>query len=242
IRGRDVPHRLPVRADQLDLGRRDARGPARIQCGAGEPLAQPRVQHAQLRRAAVHDRRVDLFPLRRRVRQRHERAQAPADLVVVAGRQLAERRGDAVQRRAGDHADDLHATSRSPTTRPITPPASSRRARACSASSPSRPITIAVFTCPPDASSRPAAAGRSTPSVSIRMRWPRSRSFSHVTWRSTIRLPYTLPSFTIVAVLIVLSTILVAVPAFMRVEPVITSGPTSGAMTTSCVFTSSSLG
>ena len=29
---------------------------------------------------------------------------------------------------------------------------------------------------------------------------------------------------------------LVAVPAFMRVEPVITSGPTSGAITTSCAL------
>ena len=44
------------------------------------------------------------------------------------------------------------------------------------------------------------------------------------------------------AVLMVFRTILVAVPAFMRVEPVITSGPTSGAITTSCERRSSSDG
>src|SRR5690606_23229407 len=196
----------------------------------------------QLRRTAAYDRRVDLLPLGRGVRHRHERAHAPADLAVVTAFELDERRVDAVQRGAGDHADDLHAASRSPTRRATTPPTSSSRFRASSASRPSLPITMAVFTCPPDASSRPAAVGRSTPSTSIRIRWPRSRSFSQVTWRSTIRLPYTLPSFTIAAVLMVLSTIFVAVPAFMRVEPVITSGPTSGAITTSCVFSSSSLG
>ena len=37
----------------------------------------------------------------------------------------------------------------------------------------------------------------------------------------------------IAPVLMVLRTSLVAVPAFMRVEPVTTSGPTSGAITTS---------
>ena len=47
----------------------------------------------------------------------------------------------------------------------------------------------------------------------------------------------------IIAIVVnILSTILVAVPAFMRVEPVTTSGPTSGAITTSCVCSSSSDG
>ena len=43
--------------------------------------------------------------------------------------------------------------------------------------------------------------------------------------RSTIRLPYVLPRRIIAPVVIMLSTSLVAVPAFMRVEPVTTSGP-----------------
>ena len=46
--------------------------------------------------------------------------------------------------------------------------------------------------------------------------------------RSTIRLPNVLPSRTIAPVLSMFSTSLVAVPAFSRVEPLSTSGPTTG--------------
>ena len=48
-----------------------------------------------------------------------------------------------------------------------------------------------------------------------------------------MRLPYTLPSRIMVAVEIIFSTIFVAVPAFIRVEPVITSGPVSTLIITS---------
>ena len=44
---------------------------------------------------------------------------------------------------------------------------------------------------------------------------------------SIIRFPRTFPSFTMAPVVIMFSTILVAVPAFIRVDPVITSGPGS---------------
>ncbi len=60
------------------------------------------------------------------------------------------------------------------------------------------------------------------------IRWLRSTSFSLIACRSTIRFRYTLPSRIIAPVVIMLSTSLVAVPAFMRVDPVIASGPTSG--------------
>ena len=55
----------------------------------------------------------------------------------------------------------------------------------------------------------------------------RSRSFSLVGRRSTIRFPYVLPRRTIVMVEIMLSTSFCAVPALRRVEPVTTSGPTA---------------
>ena len=58
------------------------------------------------------------------------------------------------------------------------------------------------------------------------MRTARSRSFSLVGRRSTIRLPYVLPRRTIAMVEIMLSTSFCAVPALRRVEPVSTSGPT----------------
>ncbi len=48
-----------------------------------------------------------------------------------------------------------------------------------------------------------------------------------------MRLPYVFPRRIIAPVVIVLSTSLVAVPAFMRVEPVTTSGPVMGTMATS---------
>ena len=62
------------------------------------------------------------------------------------------------------------------------------------------------------------------------MRWQRRTSFSLLGCTSTIRLPYTLPMRIIAPVESMLSTIFCAVPLFMRVEPVTTSGPGSGAM------------
>ena len=60
----------------------------------------------------------------------------------------------------------------------------------------------------------------------------RSHNFSLVAFTSTIQLAYTLPSLIITPVESILSTIFCAVPLFMRVEPVITSGPVSGTMAT----------
>ncbi len=71
------------------------------------------------------------------------------------------------------------------------------------------------------------------------MRRARSRSFSDPTCTSTIRLPYVLPIRIIDAVVSMLRTIFVAVPAFSRVEPAITSGPTAGAIVRSTKVCSS---
>ena len=60
------------------------------------------------------------------------------------------------------------------------------------------------------------------------IRVARSRSLVLRGCTFTIRLPYTYPRRIITAVLIMFNTSLVAVPAFMRVDPAITSGPTSG--------------
>ena len=59
------------------------------------------------------------------------------------------------------------------------------------------------------------------------MRRARSSNLLLETDTSTMRLPKTLPSRTITPVLRMLSAILVAVPAFKRVEPVSNSGPLS---------------
>src|SRR5215471_10499889 len=50
-----------------------------------------------------------------------------------------------------------------------------------------------------------------------------------------MRLPYTLPSRAMLAVVSVLRTSLVAVPAFSRVDPARTSGPGAGEITTSAL-------
>ena len=60
------------------------------------------------------------------------------------------------------------------------------------------------------------------------MRVARSLSFADPVRTSTIRLPYVLPIRTIGIVVSMFSTSFVAVPAFMRVEPAMTSGPTCG--------------
>ncbi len=97
----------------------------------------------------------------------------------------------------------------------------------------SRTMTIATFTLPPAASIAARARARSAPAHSITIRSPRSRSLSLVAITSTIRLPYTLPSRIMAPVVMALRTSLVAVPAFMRVDPVTASGPTLGRITTS---------
>ena len=61
------------------------------------------------------------------------------------------------------------------------------------------------------------------------IRRARSASFVFEARRSTIRLPYVFPRRIMAPVLSILSTIFVAVPAFMRVEPLTTSGPTTTA-------------
>ena len=84
-------------------------------------------------------------------------------------------------------------------------------------------MTIAVFTMPPPRRAARAPVARSTSQTSMRILSLRSRSLSFVARRSTIRLPNVLPSRIIAPVVIMLSTSFVAVPAFMRVEPVTTS-------------------
>ena len=64
------------------------------------------------------------------------------------------------------------------------------------------------------------------------MRTARARSFAFVGCTFTIRLPQTCPRRIIAAVLSMLRTSLVAVPAFIRVEPAMTSGPVRGSMAT----------
>src|ERR1039458_2738916 len=62
------------------------------------------------------------------------------------------------------------------------------------------------------------------------MRRARSMSLLFFGCTFTIKLPYTYPSRMNTAVLIMFRTSLVAVPAFMRVEPATISGPVSGVM------------
>ena len=65
---------------------------------------------------------------------------------------------------------------------------------------------------------------------------PRSFSLRLVMLTLIIQLLYVIPSRIIVAVLIRFKTIFCAVPAFIRVEPVMTSGPTAVCIVTSAIF------
>ncbi len=94
-------------------------------------------------------------------------------------------------------------------------------------------MTMATFARPRASFSSRLARGRPTPVTAMTIRSARSRSFSLPARTSTIRLPYALPQRIIAVVVSVLRTSLVAVPAFMRVEPARTSGPGTGLMTTS---------
>src|SRR5215468_6116791 len=72
-----------------------------------------------------------------------------------------------------------------------------------------------------------------SPVIAVTMRVPRSRSFSEFACTSTIRFPYVLPTRIMALVVSRLSAILVAVPAFSRVDPAMTSGPTFNSTSTS---------
>ena len=69
--------------------------------------------------------------------------------------------------------------------------------------------------------------------ASATARRTRAWSFEFVATTSTIRFPYVLPSRTMLAVESVFSTSFCAVPAFIRVEPAMISGPTTTAISCS---------
>ena len=87
--------------------------------------------------------------------------------------------------------------------------------------------TIATFASPSAASSAASTSASETSVASATARRARARSFALLATTSTIRFPYVRPSRTIVTVEIVFRTSFCAVPAFIRVEPAITSGPTT---------------
>src|SRR5438309_3545967 len=97
-------------------------------------------------------------------------------------------------------------------------------------------MTIATYAQLPAAARDFFATDHEAPVTIPTIRFARATSLSDRVWRSTMRFSYTFPRRTIVATVIMLRIILVAVPARRRVEPVITSGPTSAAMTTSAAF------
>src|SRR5882724_9713400 len=76
-----------------------------------------------------------------------------------------------------------------------------------------------------------SAADTLAPLASLKILTARSASFSFVSIMSIIKFSYTCPSRAITAVLSMFRTIFCEVPAFNRVDPVSTSGPTSGAIT-----------
>src|SRR5664280_345711 len=115
------------------------------------------------------------------------------------------------------------------------PSAASSRRTASSLVTPARSWVTAVLTEPFERVSACSAFSRSTPVARQTIRLARSSSFLLVARRSTIRLLYTLPIRIIVAVLSMLRTIFSAVPAFMRVDPMIASGPTRTAMEQSAI-------
>ena len=90
--------------------------------------------------------------------------------------------------------------------------------------------TIAVLMCQPHCASVSRACSSVQPVASIVSRSARAMSFEFEARRSTIRLPKTLCSRTISALENVLSAIFCAVPAFKRVEPLMTSAPVASVM------------
>src|SRR6266850_998789 len=102
---------------------------------------------------------------------------------------------------------------------------------ASAAPTPSFSITSATRISCPVARRACSAADTLFPLASARIRNARSASFSFVSIMSIIKFSYTCPSRAITAVLSMFNTIFCDVPAFSRVDPVSTSGPTSGAIT-----------
>src|SRR5579859_1617356 len=103
-----------------------------------------------------------------------------------------------------------------------TPACASSCFLASSGSIPVRPTIIAVFTSPPETDKSPSAASSSTPAACCTIDIARRYNFWFVACTSTMRLPKVFPSRIIAPVLSILRTIFWAVPAFRRVEPVIT--------------------
>src|SRR6266403_1738407 len=102
---------------------------------------------------------------------------------------------------------------------------------ASAAPTPSFSITSATLISCPAARRACSAADIFFPLASAKIRSARSASFSFVSSMSIIKFSYTCPSRAITAVLSMFNTIFCDVPAFNRVDPVSTSGPTSGAIT-----------
>src|SRR6266403_4584971 len=102
---------------------------------------------------------------------------------------------------------------------------------ASAAPTPSFSITSATRMPCPAARRACSAADTFFPLASAKIRSARSASFSFVSIMSIIKFSYTCPSRAITAVLSMFNTIFCDVPAFNRVDPVSTSGPTSGAIT-----------
>ena len=75
-----------------------------------------------------------------------------------------------------------------------------------------------------------------TPAACSRMSTPRRTSFSFFRWTLTIRFPYTYPRRVMAPLESMFRIIFWAVPAFIRVEPEITSGPTSATIARSAAF------
>src|SRR6266481_3062157 len=119
----------------------------------------------------------------------------------------------------------------SPSARRKFPPARAINLFASPASTPSFNITSATLILCPATRKACSAADTLFPLASAKIRNARSASFSFVSIMSIIKFSYRCPSRAITAVLSMFSTIFCEVPAFNRVDPVNTSGPTSGAIT-----------
>ena len=94
-------------------------------------------------------------------------------------------------------------------------------------------MTSAVARSPPPSSRAARAASSVAPVSATMIRIARPRNFVFPGRMFDMRLPLTNPSFIIVTVEIMLRMSFCAVPAFIRDEPVSTSGPTVGAIGTS---------
>ena len=122
------------------------------------------------------------------------------------------------------------------------PPAAASRSRAAAASTPASSMTIATLALPSAAASASSARSRGAPVAVITMRRTRARSFSFAALTSTMRLSNVLPSRIIEMVETMFSTSFWAVPAFSRVEPASSSGPTTTTISRSTARPSSESG